>query len=116
MKKITQKQINRLKNIGFKVYKNHFIAYKTFCECYDAPPKWVIKENNIIIEKVNINIHKKCGYGINMGTLKWIKKNTDNEIWKVKVFFDYDTEIVIPVYSTGKIRVNKCQLIKIIRR
>jgi hypothetical protein len=58
-----------------------------------------------------------CGFGVNFGTLDWIKKNTkcSGDIWECRLYFDDLEKTVVPYNTDGKARCSRLQLIKIIR-
>ena len=103
-----------LRYLGFKVYDNYFIAYKSFGEIHKSPKKWKIEKNSILKDNVNLDIGNDCGCGINAGTLDWCQSNCIKPIWELKVPFSAD--IVIPIFTNGKIRVSECKLIKEIKK
>ena len=99
-----------LKHLGFKVYKNHFIAYKTFGDFNQPPKKWgEIKAGKTIKERVDPDVWQTCSRGVNIGTLKWVKENCQSQIWEVKV--DFRADIIVPIQTDGKIRVSECKII-----
>ena len=104
----------RLKYIGFKETKNHWIGYKTFGSFNQPPQKWSIKKGSTIREFVNHDIWTDCGAGVNIGTLNWVKHNisAQNDIWLVHI--PKTADIIVPFNSDGKIRVSECKLIEIV--
>lgn len=93
---------------------NGFIAYKTFHEMYSPPEHWIIKKGSVITENVNPSIFETCGCGINVATLKWVRYRTEKLVWEVEIPFD--AQIVVPLFTYGKFRVNRCRLIRSIPR
>ena len=106
-RKLVNKKL-RLKNLRFEVNENYFIGYKSFNEQYESPKKWNIKEGNTIKRHIDTNIWEACSFGINIGTLEWCITHCKKQIYKVKIAFSSD--ICIPIYSDGKIRVSECTI------
>jgi len=80
IKKLFVSKIWRLKKHGFQVFKNYFIAYKSFSEHYNVPKKWRIKENSVISEHCDNSEYSLCARGINVGTKKWCEENCKKDI------------------------------------
>jgi len=101
-------------------------AYKIFGRYYVPDDAWVIEEGSIIETHLDTDYERDCSYGINICTIDWMIndhyesswdedgaeiKFNKYDIWQIEVLGD--SEVVVPDIS-GKIRVNKCKLIKII--
>jgi hypothetical protein len=93
-----------------------YICYKTFGLNYTPPDKWKIEKNSIIEEFTDFNQLSNCSYGINVGTLEWVKEHTDGQIWKCLIKFDWLIGTVIPVYTDGKFRTSRLLLLDKIER
>ena len=104
-------------NKNFEKTNEGYIVYKTFSEYYPKPNYWSIKEN-IIIEEIgiNTNLSNKCGSGINVATLDWVLKETNEQIWKCLIKFEWACSIFVPYDTDGKIRCSKLQILEKVER
>ena len=100
---------------NFKKIKEGYICYKTFNSNYDKPDYWKVKEGSIISEVVNPCRTVDCACGVNVGTLKWVKENTnESEIWKCLIEWEWLAGVVVPYHTDGKIRCEKVRLLEVI--
>jgi len=53
-------------------------------------------DSKILEENVNKNVTDNCGCGVNIGTMEWLNKNSNNEIWKCIIHWEDANSIVIP--------------------
>ena len=94
-----------------------FYAYKSFGLHYPVADKWVIEPGSIIEEVVNPNRTDDCGCGVNVATKGWVqKKSRGSDFWKVLISGLDMLSVVVPYNTDGKIRVGRCQLIKIVNQ
>jgi hypothetical protein len=101
---------------NFKKTKQGFVVYKTFNSQFPANTGWIIKPKSIIEEVVNPERTIDCACGVNVATLDWIKKETSGDIWQCVIKWEWLAGVVVPYHTDGKIRTEKVQLIKIIKR
>ena len=114
------------KNFEFDEEQDGYIVYKTFGSRFIPPRKWIIKENSVIEENCDIDRRDTCSYGINCGTLDWVRNyNTYKDviltsqkynlpIWKMLIKKEWFDDIVVPYTTDGKIRCNKALLLNIV--
>ena len=88
--------------------KTGFIAYKFFNGWYHSPAEWKICDNSVIMENVCTDITIECACGINVSTLEWQEYHSN--LWVVEVPFT--AQIVVPLNSDGKFRVNTCKILR----
>ena len=93
-----------------------YICYKTFGETHSTPGKWQIKEGSILDEFSDTNMFSGCSYGINVGTIDWVKCNTHGQIWKCLIRFEWLAGVTIPFNTEGKFRAARVQLIEMVER
>jgi len=101
-----------LMNKMFKSTKNYWVCYKSFHENYTPPKKWSVGKGATIKNRIDDTRSELCSYGINVGTLGWCKKHCDNNIWEIHV--TKQSEVCVPYFTDGKVRVSEAKLIKII--
>ena len=113
-------------NFEFDEEQDGYIVYKTFGSIHKSPEYWIIKENSIIKEKCDIDRRDACSYGINCGTLDWVRDyNTCKSIililqkynlpiWKLLIKKEWLNGVVVPYATDGKIRCNKTLLLNIV--
>jgi hypothetical protein len=101
---------------NFKKSKNGIIVYKTFGENNAPNDTWMIKPKSILEEVVSPCRTIDCACGINVGTLAWVKSNTIKEIWQCLIRWEWMVGVVVSYNTDGKIRTEKLQLIKKIKR
>ena len=101
---------------NFKKSKNGIIVYKTFGEINAPNDTWMIKPKSILEEVVSPCRTIDCACGINVGTLAWVKSNTIKEIWQCLIRWEWMVGVVVSYNTDGKIRTEKLQLIKKIKR
>ena len=101
----------------FETTKDGIIAYKTFNERYTVPDYWNVECGSIIEESVDPRKDKLCAYGINVATLDWIKRETDNPIiYKILIPWEYACDICVPYDFTGKMRCGHAKIIDVFTR
>jgi hypothetical protein len=101
---------------NFKKTKIGFIVYKTFNSRYPQNTSWTIEKKSIIEEVVNPDRTIDCACGVNVATLDRIKKEAAGDIWQCLIKWEWLAGVVVPYHTDGKIRAEKVQLIKIIKR
>jgi uncharacterized protein YjbI with pentapeptide repeats len=103
-------------NARFEKNKFGYIAYKSFGFIHPPNPNWKIEENSVLTEVVDYDIHNNCSYGINVETASEVLGYSmlDAPIWKVQIFFEDLADVVVPTYSSGKIRAGRIQLLEVI--
>ncbi len=99
-----------------------WVGYKVFNSLFEAPEDWKIESGSWIEEMVDTNLNKNCAFGINIApNIDWLDKYLyENrvdliggcfyKVWRVWIFDDEYTKIVIPFDTDGKIRVSRCLL------
>ena len=103
--------------LHFERIPDGYIAYKTFGITYKTPESWKIEANSIIEETVNPDRCTKCGSGINVAPLDWVKENygsKGNQIWKCLIKWEWLPGVIVPYMSDGKIRCERVQLLEIV--
>jgi uncharacterized protein YjbI with pentapeptide repeats len=102
---------------NFKKTKAGIIVYKTLGSQFPPNNKWTIKAKSIIEEVVNPDRTVDCACGINVATLEWVKSNTsETDIWQCLIKWEWLAGVVVPYHTDGKIRAEKVQLIKTVKR
>ena len=104
-------------NFEFDEEKNGYIVYKTFGSLYKSPKYWIIKENSIIEENCDIDRKVNCSYGINCGTLDWVRDFNEGDnlpIWKMLIKKEWLNGVVVPYGTDGKFRCSKALLLNIV--
>lgn len=99
----------------FERVKDGYIAYKTFGAQYRAPKKWKIEVGSVIEEVVNPDRTCKCGCGINVAPLEWVKRNYSGDIWKVLIRWEWLAGVVVPYHTDGKIRCERVELLGVVK-
>ena len=100
--------------MNFERTDEGYIAYKTFGSIYASPETWKIESGSIISENVNFNRTFECGSGINVASLKWVRKNYNGDIWdiwKVLIRWEWLCGVCVPYNTDGKIRCERVELI-----
>ena len=92
-----------------------YLAYKTFGDVFPSPSRWSIKPGEILTETVNPNRADKCGCGINVAPLDWVKRNYDGDIWQVLIRWEWLADVIVPYSTDGKIRCGKVELVKVVK-
>ena len=95
-----------------------YIAYKIFGDEYAAPESWKIEKGSVITENVNFNRTNKCGCGINVAPLEWVKKNygyKNRDIWKVLIRWEWLCGVCVPYNTDGKIRCERVELVEVMK-
>jgi hypothetical protein len=105
------KDIDWLEKV-FEWSEDGLIVYKTFGGQYTPNKKWKIEPGSVIEENVNPNPTNDCGYGINVGTLEWVKNNYKGDIWKLLIRWKWLPSVVIPYHSEGNIRCSKAEIVE----
>ena len=98
----------------FERTSDGYIAYKLFGREYDVPESWNIEKGSVITENVNFDRTRKCGCGINVATLEWVRthygrKNYD--IWKVLIRWEWLCGVCVPYNTDGNIRCERVELV-----
>ena len=99
---------------NFEKTENGYIVYKVFGMHYPPRTDWTIKDSSIIEDIVNIDRAKTCGYGINVATKEWIKKEDPmiNKVWKCLIKWEWLPGVVVPYATDGKIRCERLMLLE----
>ena len=99
---------------GYKLFLRHESGRRT-SPCYTNPTEWDIAPGAWLKEPVDTNRFEDCSYGVNIGSMGWVKRFAETiayesgvvpEIWNGFVPYDYMPHIVIPFESDGKIRTS----------
>ena len=99
---------------NFEKTADGYIVYKVFGMHYPPRTDWTIKDGSIIEDIVNIDRAKTCGYGINVATKEWIKKEDPmiNKVWKCLIKWEWLPGVVVPYATDGKIRCERLMLLE----
>lgn len=100
---------------NFETVADGIVVYKVFGLHYAKPKGWDIRPGATINEVCNPTRTDDCGYGINVATKEWIKRNTDNEkVWKCLIRWPWLAGVVVPYNTDGKIRCSRIDLVECI--
>lgn len=99
---------------NFESTADGYIAYKTFGYEYDPPEKWRIEPGSVLEESVNQNRADRCGCGINVATLEWVRRESHGAIWKVLIRWEWLAGVVVPYDTNGKIRCERVELLEML--
>ena len=96
----------------FERTEDGHVAYKVFNGCYASPAKWKVELGEIITEEVNSCRTDKCGCGINVAPLEWVKRNfLRKDIYKLLIKWEWLAGVVVPYNTSGQIRCSRAQII-----
>ena len=100
---ILKYQINKL--IGFKYLNGKLSPYQNFE--YELGKTYVVEDGSTD-ERI------LCDKGINLASLQWCLRETDNDLSKTYAIFEFDPKdiLAIPYNSDGKFRVSKATYIR----
>lgn len=101
---------------NFEKTDEGIIVYKTFNQFFPIPEYWTIEPGQIISEVVNPTRTILCGSGINVGSLEWAEENSDKDIWKCLIRWEWLPGVVVPFNTTGSFRCSRLQLIEKIKK
>ncbi len=98
----------------FEKTADGYIVYKVFGMYYPPRTDWIIKNGSIIEDIVNLDRRTTCGYGINVATKKWIKRENPrtNKVWKCLIKWEWLPGVVVPYATNGKIRCERLMLLE----
>lgn len=101
----------------FEKDKYGYIAYKVFGMYFAPPASWEIKPGSIITEAVSRELTEDCSYGVNVGTARWILRNTAGnvDVWKVRIRFPWIADLIVPNNTEGKVRCAKVELLRTVQ-
>lgn len=96
-----------------------YIVYKVFNMYYPPDPNWIIAPGSIIDDPLfNNDRTKRCGRGIDCGTMNYIRKKISGEwtVWKCRIPNELvrDSMVCVPYSSSGDLRCRKLELLNII--
>lgn len=91
-----------------------YIAYKTFGGEYNPPEAWKIEAGSVIEENVDPNRADRCGCGINVAPLEWVRREYPGAIWKVLIRWEWLAGVVVPYNTNGKIRCERVELLEML--
>ena len=99
---------------NFEKTDEGYIVYKTFGMYYGTRTDWTIEKDGIIEDIVDLDRRTTCGYGINVATKDWIKKEapTINKVWKCLIKWEWLPGVVVPYATDGKIRCERLMLLE----
>jgi hypothetical protein len=98
---------------NFRQTKRGYVVFKDVeSDFFSKPKHWVIKKGACIEEVCNENRTNDCGCGVSFGTLDWLKKNSNNEIWECLIEWRYMADVCVPYNTEGKARCWKLKLLK----
>ena len=97
--------------------KNKLIAYKFLDEDWKSPIQSTnqieYKIGKIYKEKIEKDKFQNCGQGLNIATLDWCLKETENNLDKIYIEVEFDPkDLIVPYFSDGKFRVSKLKVIR----
>ena len=98
----------------FKKTADGYIVYKVFGMYFPPRTDWVIKDNSIIEDIVDPDRTETCGYGINVATKDWIKREDSkiNKVWKCLIKWEWLAGVVAPYATNGKMRCERLMLLE----
>jgi len=119
------KKLAELEELGFEKNSKGVICYKRFNFFYAAPGGWKIKRGETITSRVDKCRGNDCGFGINVGTLSWMRRNAGGFragmyafagvpvtcCWKCLILYKDLHLLIIPLDSTGKVRCGRLKLL-----
>lgn len=99
---------------NFEKTADGYIVYKVFGIHYPPRTDWTIKDGSIIEDIVDLNRATICGYGINVATKDWIKRedHKTNKVWKCLIKWEWLPGVVVPYATDGKIRCERLMLLE----
>lgn len=100
---------------NFEKTSDGYIVYKVFNLYHKMPSNWKIEKNFILKENVDNDRFNACSYGINIGTLKFIKNETvgiTNEVYKLLIKYEWLAGVVVPYNTEGNIRCERAMIIE----
>ena len=97
---------------NFERTDDGYIVYKSFNENYSAPDSWKIEPGEIIEETVNCDRTTECGCGINVAPLEWVRRNGNEQPYKLLIRWEWLPGVVVPYNTDGKIRCSKAQILE----
>lgn len=103
---------------NFEKTKEGYIVYKIFSLNHNTPNYWKIEKNSIIKENVNTDRTIYGSYGINVGTLKYIKELQNqiaSTIYKLLIKYEWLAGVVVPYNTEGNIRCERAMIIDTVK-
>lgn len=99
---------------NFEKTPDGYIVYKTFGMYYSTRTDWTIEKDGIIEDIVDLDRRTTCGYGINVATKDWIKREAPkiNKVWKCLIKWEWLPGVVVPYATDGKIRCERLMLLE----
>ena len=99
---------------NFEKTADGYIVYKVFGMHYPPRTDWTIKDGSIIEDIVDLDRATICGYGINVATKEWIKREAPkiNKVWKCLIKWEWLPGVVVPYATDGKIRCERLMLLE----
>lgn len=99
---------------NFEKTSDGYIVYKIFNLHHEIPSNWKIEENFILKENVDNDRCNTCSYGINVGTLKYVRElqnHTAYTIYKLLIKYEWLAGVVVPYNTEGNIRCERAMII-----
>ena len=99
---------------NFEKTADGYIVYKTFGMHYPPRTDWTIKDGSIIEDIVDLDRATICGYGINVATKDWIKREAPkiNKVWKCLIKWEWLPGVVVPYATDGMVRCERLMLLE----
>lgn len=99
---------------NFEKTENGYIVYKSFGMYYGTRTDWTIEKDGIIEDVVDFDRRNTCGYGINVATKDWIKREDPkvNKVWKCLIKWEWLPGVVVPYATDGNIRSERLMLLE----
>lgn len=98
----------------FEKTKDGYIAYKSFGLHCNIPNYWKIEENSIIKENVDTDRSIYGSYGINAGTLEYVRNQMGpiiSPIHALLIKYEWLAGVVVPYNSNGLIRCERAMIL-----
>lgn len=108
-------------NANLEETRHGWIAYRRQYGYRTAPKDWVFEPGEwLTVPDLNQDRRHECGGGVHAATLDWIKRkfqyqlnkpsSSRTQVWKV--FIPYESTIVVPYATDGKLRADRLKLLK----
>jgi len=103
---------------NFEKDREGFFVYKKIGNTEYKPPKtWKIEQKEFIEEEVELNRTNSCGCGVNFGNKDYVLSNyIGADLWLCKLYFRDLINTCVPIYTDGKARCGRLQLLRKIEK
>jgi uncharacterized protein YjbI with pentapeptide repeats len=89
------------------------IVYKTFGAYHSPPPHWRIEPGSVLTETVNPCRTTRCGSGINVGSLEYVRARYEGPVWRCRIAWRDLADLVVP-YSSDALGQARCARVTLI--